>query len=398
MERRLLCSVAAAVLALALPVRADEGPAPAEGAPVPAPAPDVGMNVPVVGVVEGAGVNVRIGPRQDGRPVAQLSDGAVVVIVERLGDWLGVRVPQGVPAAISLQHAEPEGADALRVTGSNVNLRLHPPEEGKPQPAAFRDRPARGAVLTLIERVDGWAWVVAPEDVRVFVHTRFVRELGPVPDHEGGLAVARAKRDQEAQRLAAARRGQMSEQAGKALMTEVAGVQDALHRLRIENNRDKAPVVVLAARLDGALEAATLAPPRLVTIARALREDLEREIAITVARYDAETAKYKGLPPKTVPTPAPKKSEVEVVGTIRYEETPTWREKGVYLLWIDDAPAYALRLTVGCELPVPDLRESSDGKPRRVRGVQPGERLFGFPVVDVLSVRPLDVPIPPPPR
>jgi hypothetical protein len=395
MERRLLCLLATAVAVLAgvAPAAADESPS-----PVPPPAADAGLNVPVVGVVEGGNVNVRIGPRLDGRPVAQLPDGAVVVIVERLGDWLGVRVPQGVPAAVSLDHAEAEGTDAVRVTGSNVNLRLHPPEEGKPPPAAFRDRLARGTVLTLIEKAGSWAWVVAPEDVRVYVHTRFVRELGPVANHEGGLAVARGKREQEAQRLAAARRGQMSEQAGKVLMAEVAGVQEALHRLRLEENRDKAPVVALAARLDVALEAAALSPARLLTIARAVREDLEREIAITVARADAEMAKWKGLPQKTVPTPAPKKPEVELVGTLRYEETPTWREKGVYLLWIDDAPAYALRLTVGAELPLPDLREHADGRPRRVKGVQPGDRLFGFPVVDVKSLKPLDVPIPPPPK
>jgi hypothetical protein len=402
MERALVCAsvVVGWVLAAVLVARADEAPAaPSDPTPVPAPAPDLGLNVPAVGVVEGGKVNLRIGPRMDGRPVAQLEEGTVLVIVERLGEWLGVRVPQGFPAAVSLEYGELQGADAVRIMGSNVNLRLHPPEEGRTPAAAFRDRPARGAVLTLIERQGEWAWVVAPEDIRAYVHTRFIRELGPVEGQEGAIAAARAKRDVEAQRLSVARRGQMAEQAGKSLMSEVAGVQDALYRLRLEGNKDKAPVVALATRLDLALEGAALCPSRLLTIGRALREDLEREIAITVARADAEMAKWKGLPQKPVPTPAPKKTEIELVGTIRYEETPNWKEKGVYLLWIDDAPAYALRLTVGAELPLPDLRDNADGRPRRVRGVQPGDRLFGFPVIDIKSLRPLEGPLPvPPPR
>jgi hypothetical protein len=400
MERALFRAsvVAGWFLAVVVGARGDEAPAVVpEPTPVPAPAPDLGLNVPAVGLVEGGNVNLRIGPRMDARPIAQLDEGTVLVIVERLGEWLGVRVPQGFPAAVSLEYGELQGADAVRVMGSNVNLRLHPPEEGKTPPAAFRDRPTRGAVLTLIDRKGDWAWVVAPEDVRAYVHTRFIRELGPVEGQEALINAARAKRDQEAQRLSSARRGQMAEQAGKSLMSEVAAAQDGLYRLRLSGNKDKTPVVELATRLDLALEAAALCPGRLLTIARALREDLEREIALTVARSDAEMAKWKGLPQKPVPSPAPKRPEVEIVGTIRYEETPNWKEKGVYLLWIDEAPAYALRLTVGAELPLPDLRENADGRPRRIRGVQPGDRLFGFPVIDIKSLRPVEGAVPAPP-
>jgi hypothetical protein len=88
-----------------------------------------------------------------------------------------------------------------------------------------------------------------------------------------------------------------------------------------------------------------------------------------------------------VPTPAPRVASVDLVGEIRFEPTPGWRDGGVFLLWIEDVPRYAVRLTTGGDLPHPDLKACSDGKPRRVLGSQPGDRLLGLPVVDVKSVK-----------
>jgi hypothetical protein len=98
----------------------------------------------------------------------------------------------------------------------------------------------------------------------------------------------------------------------------------------------------------------------------------------------ARTRGEKGAPP---PTPAPRLDSVDLIGEIRYEPTPGWRDGGVFLLWMGDVPRYALRLTTGGDLPHPYFKANADGQPRRILGVQPGERVLGFPVIDVKSLR-----------
>jgi hypothetical protein len=342
-----------------------------------------------VAVVAGDRVNLRVGPRIDGRAVTQLSDGTVLLVVERLGDWVGVRVPAGFPAAIHGRYLEEESPDAVRVAGSEVQLRVAPPEEGKPMPDAFRDQPARGTLLTLISREGDWAWVVAPEDVRAYLSARYVKDVGPLAEHADLVAGARARRAAEAERLAEARRSHRTEAAGLALKAAFGEIQAALYRMRVEGNADKAPVVELADRLDRAIEAAGEAPERVRVLAAALREDLEAEVALAVARRDAELARLRGQQPKAVPLPAPRIESLVATGVIRWEETPGWRDPGVWILWIADRPSLVLRLTTGGPLPYPDFKTNADGRPRRVEGTQPGDRLFGLPVVDVRSISPV---------
>src|SRR5262245_45835776 len=86
-------------------------------------APDPALADPVVAVVVGDRVNLRAGPRQDDAPVMQLADGAVLLIVERAGEWLGVRLPSGFTGAIHAPLTVPVDADHVRVEADDVNLR-----------------------------------------------------------------------------------------------------------------------------------------------------------------------------------------------------------------------------------------------------------------------------------
>jgi uncharacterized protein YgiM (DUF1202 family) len=357
---------------------------------------------PTVAVVQGDRVNLRVGPRIDERAVAQLEDGTVLLVMERLGDWVGVRVPEGFPAAISREFTEAVGADQVRVVTGDVNLRLQPPEEGKPLPGVFRDRPERGALLTLISSEKEWQWVVAPEEVRAYLSARYVKVLGRLSEHQDLVTAARAKRETEAKRLAEARNAQLSEAAGIELKKAAGEIQGSLYRMRVEGNKDKAPVVELCDRLDRALEQYAIAPSRVLALAHALRDDLESEISLAVARQDAEMAKLRGLPGKAVPMPAPRVEKVLLVGVIHYEETPGWKDKGVHFLMMEDEPRFVLRLTTGGPVPFPDFAANADGKPRAIEGTQSGDRLFGLPVIEVRAIHgveatPPSAPVPPSP-
>jgi hypothetical protein len=378
MNRRLPILLLPLLLAVPL-ARADEAPS------APPAAPEEPREN-LLAVIVGDGVNLRVGPRLDSRAVTQLSDGAVLIVVQKAGEWVGVLVPQGFPAAVSSQYLAEEGTDGVRVTADEVNFRVHPPEFGGTPGAPFRTRAQKGALLTLLSREGDWTWVLAPEEVQAFVHSRFVREVGPVSAHQELLAKARAERIRQVEMLSAARRAQAAEAAGLELRRTMGEVQDLLHRHRVERATDKAPIVLLADRLDREIESSALAPPRVLLLARALRDDLEGEIALTVARLDAELARLRGDPDAPAPTPAPKVDRVEVEGIVRWEPTPGWRDPGVHILWIDEAPRFVLRLAPGGVLPHPDLKALCDGRPHRVVAAQPGDRVFGLPALDIRSV------------
>ena len=375
------------------PARADD--APEEAAPAP-PADEM-----VVGVITGNTVNVRVGPRIDNHPVRQLDQGDVVLIVERRRDWVGVLLPCGFPAAVSTDYAIPDGPDMLRVKADKLNLRAHPPVAGQPAPGIFLDHPAPDALLPLIELVEpdppeegetmpvrgsGWAWVLAPESVRVFVHERFVKEMGPLAEYQGLIDAARARRDEEIKRLAAVRREGAVRASGRRLMEVLGAVQQDLYHLRQEGGHDKAPLVVLSNRLDRALDAETLADDGTTVLGRALREDLEREIQLRVARHDAELARVQGREAPAVPPLDKVEEQVTLVGDVRYEPTPGWTEKGIYLLWIEGRPRFALRVGTGGPLPHPDFEAHAGAGTLTLTGRRPGLRLFGLPVLEVWTM------------
>ncbi len=382
-------------------------PALADGPASPAPAGPI-PTAPTLVEVTGESVNVRVGPRVDNRAVTTLSRGDVLLVVEDVPGWKGVRIPAGFPVAVSLDYVVPEGPSSVRVMARNLNLRVCPPEAGEPAPGIFRDHPALGELLTLIDIEDPepedaeapegdgterpfghrWAWVVAPEEIRVYVSDRFLRPIARDADGLARLAAARDKRRVEAEQLAEARRLVEARASAMRLMEVVGNVQRSLHDLR-ENaaSNDKAPVVALATRLDKALETESKAMPSVLRLAKALDDDLDREIALRVARHDAALARELGREPTAIPPLAPKADDATFKGIIRYEPTPGWKEPGVYFLWIDGRPLYVLRPggvvdTSGEAV----LREATDAREHDVEGALLGKRLFGLPVLEVRRI------------
>jgi hypothetical protein len=382
--RHALSVLSAALLLLAL---APPRPVAADDDPVVAPAPEpVTADLPAA-IVTGDRVNLRVGPRMDNRPVAQLAEGTVVLVVERVPGWAGVLVPEGFPAVVSASYVEEVGPDEVEVVARNLNLRVEPPQEGRPAPGIFRDHPDLGARLTLISNEGDWVWVVAPEGTRAYLNERFLTELGPASQHGDRLDAARRVRAEKATRLSAARRAASSQTSGMRLREVMSVVQAALLEARREAGYDKTPIVQLADRLDAALQREAHAPERVLTMALALREDLEREIVLRVARYDAALARERGLSPSPVPPLEEPAASLVAEGIVKYEPTPGWREEGIYLLWVGERPAYVLRLTTGGQLPHPDFGAHVE-RPVRVSGARPGERLFGLPVLEVKTLEP----------
>ena len=331
-------------------------------------------------------VRLRVGPRVDNAPITELAKGTVVLIVEKAGEWLGVRVPKGFPVVCSAEYCESVDRDHVQVNARRLNLRVHPPEEGKPMPGAFREKATRGTRLPLLRTDEGWHWVVAPEWVRAYVKAEFVEVLGTPSEHAALLKEARSKRSATQRAVIESRQRIAIQKAGLELRETLGKSQDALYRLRAEGGFDRAPLIALADRIDVALQGSALAPARARKLLSALRSDVEAEIEIRLARKDAELARIRNLGSKSVPPLTPAVASVTLRGVIRWEAAPKWQNGGAFILWIDEQPRYVLRLTTGGPMPYPDLKGNADGKVHVVTGRQPGERVFGLPAIDVMGI------------
>ena len=135
--------------------------------------------------------------------------------------------------------------------------------------------------------------------------------------------------------------------------------------------------------LEAEIEAGREAPVPVRKLARAVRQDLEAELELRMARKDAEVARLRGLVPPAEKPPAPKIPEVTVRGVIRWEVAPRWRNGGEWVLWIGEEPSYVLQLTTGLPHPLPDLKGNADDGERTIQGRQSGVRVFGLPVIVV---------------
>ncbi len=339
---------------------------------------------PVVAVTTGDLVNLRVGPRVDDHPILQLEEGSVVVIVERAGEWLGIRLPAGFQAAISAAYTEPVDSEHVRVTADDVNLRVRPPE-GDRAFAVFRDRVARGTVLPVIVREGDWIWVEAPEEVRAYLNGKYVKEVGPLSAHPAKVDEARSVRAaRERMRLQAVKRGNATEADG-ALREAIGATGHALLDLRSSGGYDNAPVAALADRLQAAIDAHPAAADRTKGLAKVLLEDLEREMLLRTAYADDLLAKKRvGAPLPTSPAPpAPKQDGIEGTGFVRWEAAPGWDGGGIFVLRRDLGPTgtvlYALRWSAG------DLK-AFEGVAVRVRGKTAGGRILGAITFDVAAI------------
>jgi len=384
-QPRLRLRAGAALLLLLLAVLLPASPAVAEDETPAAGVP--GAKELTVAVIRGQQVNLRVGPRVDVRPVLRLDEGAVLLIVERVPGWVGVRLPEGFPAAVSGRYVTAVGVDAVRVTGRKLNMRVEVPTQGKGMPGAFRDHPDFGAVLPMIERRRDWVVVLAPESIRAYVSERYVHELGPLSEHRALVDAARARRTQRVRSMAEARREAAAQASGLRLREAIGAAQQRLYRLRLERGIDRTPVVVVVNTLEQAMEAGRAAPLGVRKLARAIRADLEAELEMRTARKDAEVARLRGLAPQPERTPAPRIEHIVVRGTIRWEPAPRWRNGGAFVLWVGEDPTHVLRLTTGLPRPLPDLKGCVGKGARTVEGSQPGDRVFGLPVIEVHSLK-----------
>ena len=297
------------------------------------PAEPAAETLPAVGRVLGSRVNVRIGPRIAGRPIVQLDQGAYVRVVSRVGKWLGLELPRGFRAALPMSSLERLDRDRVRVTVGRARLRAQMPTPQGTMGDLIETRVARGEILDLIETVtiaqpaaaeqatalapQAWAWVIAPPTTRVYAHGDYIEVLrGGISAHAEQLRGAQDARRTWVESIRANRLEARAERAEAALRTLMGIVQTGLHRLRQEGGYDRAPLVVLANQVDAALEVATLAPDRLKRLGVALREDLEGEMALRVARRDAEIARARGLPTDPDRLPAPQVDQVRVRGQL----------------------------------------------------------------------------------
>jgi len=334
---------------------------------------------PTVAVVTGDRVNLRVGPRVDDAEVIQLDQGAVLVIVERAGEWLGVQVPAGFSGAVHSQFVElSDDRDHVKVVGTEVNLRRG---AGTEYPA-FRDRLRKDAVLPVLAREGDWFVVEAPEEIRAYVSSKYVKEVGPVDANAERLAAgreSRAARERLRGKAAVVAKGEGDD---GALRQELGTISKTLMDLRAVGGYDVAPIAALEDRLDEAIKTRAGATPRALALAKVLLEDLRRETEIRVAYADEILAKKRtGQPaPTAARPPADRKDAVEVTGFIRWEPAPGWDGGGAFVLWVGDKPANALRWASG------DIKSFATDRPVKVKGRQLGGRLLGLPTIEIDSL------------
>jgi len=348
---------------------------------------------PTVALVTGNRVNLRVGPRIGGHPVARMDEGTVLLIVERVPGWFGVRLPRGFEAYVSAKYVEAIGDDAVRVKAAELNLRLGPPKANGTLPEAFRDHPPKGAVLPVIAKTDGWVRVWAPETIRAYVSAEYVKELGRVSEHAGVVRAARASRGAHVRAVAEERRRAAARAAGTALREALGTSQQTLYKLRMEGGFERSPVVRVINALETAIREGREAPVAVRKLAVAIRQDLEAELELRMARKDAEVAHLRGLESPAEKPLEQRIAKIEVRGEIRWEAAPRWRDGGAWVLWQGKEPRYVLQLTTGMPRPLPDLKGHAGRGPRVIRGRQSGDRVFGLPVIEVRVIeRPTDKP------
>ncbi|MBL9085906.1 MAG: SH3 domain-containing protein, partial [Planctomycetia bacterium] len=317
-------------------VRADEPSSPS------APALDPAWSV---GVIRGDSVNLRVGPRQDDQAVQTLDQGTVVVIVERAGDWLGVRLPAGFSGAVAADLTEPVDTEHVRVTGQGVNLRRGP---GLDQPP-FRDRLERGTVLPILAKEGDWYLVEAPEEIRAYVFSAYVEEKGTVEANAERIEEGRKRRVAREALRAQTTKKVAAEGDEKGLRDELALVGKALTDLRAAGGYDVGPVAALEDRLAEVVKARAGASDRTKALANVVLEDLRREQAIRVAFADEILAKKRlgQAPPASAKAPA-EVVDVDAAGTLRWEAAPGWDGGGAFVLWTAaEKPSHALKWAKG---------------------------------------------------
>lgn len=135
-------------------------------------------------VVTAVTLNVRQGPGSDHSVLTQLVKGARVEPLERSGDWLRVRTPNGVVGWINAHFAAPGNAPApddeapvrgrVRVTAVTMNVRAGPDTDQRPV-----GQVSQGTILDRLEdSPDGrWLRVRSPDGLRGWVSSTYVRPV-----------------------------------------------------------------------------------------------------------------------------------------------------------------------------------------------------------------------------
>ena len=353
--------------------------------PAAADGPPATAEEPTVGVVTGDKVNLRVGPRTDDAPVTQLEQGTTVVVVERAGEWLGIRVPAGFQAAVAAALTTIVDDDHVRIVGVNVNLRVKPPAGDRAYPA-FRDHPAAGAVLPVITREGEWVWVEAPEETRAYIAAKYVKEVGPLSANGDRVTEARGARAKRETARALTKKKTQESTDDQALRVEVGAVATEVAKLKASGGYDTAPIALLADRLDSCVDAHPAAPVKARALAKALADDLDREMQIRVAYADEILLKQRmGQPPPAAPkADASKTGPFESSGGVRWESAPGLPEGGLFVLWVGDRPIAALR-SAGA-----DLKSYANWVSATVKGKRTGAVLAGLPVVEFETIHPDD--------
>ena len=102
------------------------------------------VQFPWTGLVTGSGVNLRSGPGRSYEILLQLARGSKLRVLERRQSWVGVALPENIPAYLHRSYVGDPVEGWATVKGQNIQVRV---------------RPSEGAT--------SWGEISSPERVRV---------------------------------------------------------------------------------------------------------------------------------------------------------------------------------------------------------------------------------------
>jgi hypothetical protein len=170
-----------ACLAAARAVAGDEPP-------VPTP------EAPLEGIITAGRLNVRLRPDTSAPVLGQLMRDARVVVRRVAAKWCEVDMPPTFGVWISEKLVITDGDVSSLAEGESLEgtvlrsgsrLRSTPSLRG-----AVLDECRKDAKLTVLRAFNGWLRVVAPGDLRAYVHADYVALRGPAATGAGGVATA----------------------------------------------------------------------------------------------------------------------------------------------------------------------------------------------------------------
>ena len=143
---------------------------------------------PFLAEVTGEKVNLRSGENTNFESILRLTKGDTVVAVAKKYSWYKVQLPAAVSVYIRSDYIERVDNSVGKITGQNVNIRVHPSAESTSLGQFKKDE-----LVTVLEVKEGWSRVKAVEGLYGWIHEDYLKMKSRTVSSWESLGLARLK-------------------------------------------------------------------------------------------------------------------------------------------------------------------------------------------------------------